>query len=114
MLASNIHILSEDVIEAAEYAKTMSAEDVNEVIDHILAEVNLSNSYHNQATADAPVNSTVMTPSVSSCTQEPMPVLKDFTELPSSSSRNLQAVQVRPGAEKRPRRVSENLSGTQD
>jgi hypothetical protein len=43
VLASNIHILSEDVIEAAEYAKTMSAEDVDEVVDHILAEVNLSN-----------------------------------------------------------------------
>ena len=114
MLAYNIHILSEDVIEAAEYAKTMSAEDVNEVIDHILAEVNLFNSYHNQATADAPVNSTVMTPSVSLCTQESVPVLNNFTELPLSCSRNLQAIQVRLGAEERPGRVSEGPPGTQD
>jgi hypothetical protein len=39
-------LLGEDLIEVAEYAKTMSAEDVDEVIDHILAEVNLSVSYH--------------------------------------------------------------------
>jgi hypothetical protein len=89
VLASNIHILSEDVIEAAEYAKTMSAEDVDEVIDHILAEVNLSNSYHNRMMADAPVNSMAMTPSVVLCTQESVPVLNDFTELSSSCSRNL-------------------------
>jgi hypothetical protein len=67
VLASNTQILSEDIIEATEYAKTMSAEDIDGVIDHILAEVNLSVSYHDRTTADAPVNSTKTTPSVSSC-----------------------------------------------
>jgi hypothetical protein len=47
-LASNIQALGEDIIEAAEYAKTMSAEDVNEMIDYILAEVNLSVSHHDR------------------------------------------------------------------
>jgi hypothetical protein len=64
--------------------------------------------------AEAPVKSMPMTPSVSSCIKEPIPVLTDPTELPSSCSRNLQAVQVRPGAEKQQRRVSEGLRGTQD
>jgi hypothetical protein len=105
VLAFDIQALDEDIKEVAEYAKTMSAEDVDEMIDHILAEVNLSVSYHDRTMTDAPVNSTAMTPSVSLCVQEPMPVLNDFTELPSSCSRNLQAVQVRPGAEERPRRV---------
>jgi hypothetical protein len=82
VLAFNIQALGEDIIEVAEYAKTMSAEDVDEVIDSILAEVYLFISYHNQMTADAPVNSTTMTPSVSLCIQEPMPVLNGFTELP--------------------------------
>jgi hypothetical protein len=42
VLAFNIRALDEDIIKVAEYAKNMSAEDVNEMIDHILAEVNLS------------------------------------------------------------------------
>jgi hypothetical protein len=67
VLESNTQILSEGIIEATEYAKTMSAEDIDRVIDHILAEVNLSVSYHDRTTADAPVNSTKMTPLVSSC-----------------------------------------------
>jgi hypothetical protein len=46
VLASDIQGLGEDIIEAAEYAKTMSAEDVDEMIDYILVEVNLSVSYH--------------------------------------------------------------------
>lgn len=33
--------LGPDIAEAVEYSKTMSAEEVEEVIDHILAEVNL-------------------------------------------------------------------------
>jgi hypothetical protein len=103
VLAFNIQALDEDIKEVAEYAKNMSAEDVDEMIDHILAEVNLSVSYHDRTTADAPTNSTKMTPSVPLCVREPMPVLNNFTELPSSCSRNLQAVQVRQGAEKRPR-----------
>ena len=94
MLAFGVQALGEDLVEVADYAKTMSDEDVDEVVDYILAEVNLSDTYHDQTTADAPVNSMTMTPSVSSCTQEPMPVLNNSTELPSSCSRNFQAVQV--------------------
>jgi hypothetical protein len=84
------------------------------MIDYILAEVNLSVSHHDRTMTYASVHSTAMTPSVSLCVREPMPVLNDSTELPSSCSRNLQAVQVRPGAEERLRRVSEGLRGTQD
>jgi hypothetical protein len=91
-LASDSQALGEDIIDVAEYAKTMSAEDVNEMIDYILAEVNLSVSHHDRTMTDAPVNSTTMIPSVSLCIQEPMPVLNDFAELPSSCSRGLQAV----------------------
>ena len=100
MLASGIQVLGEDLIEVAEYAKTMSTEDVDEVIDYILAEVNPSVPYHDRTMTDASGNSTTMTSSVSFCIQGPMPVLSIFTELPSSRSRNLQAVQVRRGAEK--------------
>jgi hypothetical protein len=103
VLAFDIGALGEDIREVAEYAKTMSAEDVDEMINYILAEVNLPVSHHDQTTTDAPFNSTTVTPSVSLYIQEPTPVLKDFTELPSSCSRNFQAVQVRRGAEKRPR-----------
>ena len=39
MLESDSQALGEDIIKAAEYARTMSAEDVNEMIDHILTEV---------------------------------------------------------------------------
>jgi hypothetical protein len=85
-LVSDIQALGDDIIEAAEYARTMSAEDVNEMIDYILAEVNLSISHHDRTMTDAPVNSTTMIPSVSLSIQEPMPVLNDFTELPSSCS----------------------------
>jgi hypothetical protein len=46
VLAFDIQALGEDIIEVAEYAKNMSPEDVDEVIDHILAEVSLSVSYH--------------------------------------------------------------------
>jgi hypothetical protein len=99
MLASDIQALGEGIVEVAEYAETMAAEDVDEVIDHILAEVNFSVSYHDRTMADAPVYSTIVTPSVSLYVQESVPVLNDFTELPSSCSRNLQAVQVRQGAE---------------
>jgi hypothetical protein len=98
-LASDSQALGEDIIEAAEYAKTMSAEDVDEIIDYILSEVNFSISHHDRTVTDAPVNSTAMISSVSLCVQEHMPVLNDPTELPSSCSRNLQAVQVRQGAE---------------
>jgi hypothetical protein len=114
VLAFDIQALGEDLIEVAEYARTMSAEDVDEVIDHILAEVNLFVLYHNRTMTDAPVNSTAMTLLVTLCIQEPMPVLNGFTELPSSCSRNFQAVQVRRGAEERPRRVSDSLPGAQD
>jgi hypothetical protein len=41
-LALDIQDLGEDIIEVAEYAKSMSAEEVDEVIDYILAEVSLS------------------------------------------------------------------------
>ena len=92
MLASDIQALGEDIIEAAEYAKTMSAEEVDEMIDHILAEVNLSVSHHDRTVTDASVNSTIMTSLVCLCIQEPMPVLNRFTELSSSCSRNLQAI----------------------
>jgi hypothetical protein len=88
-----------DLTEAAEYARTMSTEDVDEVIDHILAGVNRSVSYHNRTTTDASANSTTRTLSVSWSTWKPVPVLSDFTELPSDS-RSFQAVQVRQGAEK--------------
>jgi hypothetical protein len=94
VLASDIRDLGEDIAEVAEYAKTMSVEEVDEIIDHILAEVNLSVSHHDRTMTDASVNSTTMTPSVPLYFQEPMPVLNDFTELPSSCSRNFQAVQV--------------------
>jgi hypothetical protein len=95
VLASDSQALGEDVIEAAKYAKTMSAEDVDGMIDYILAEVNLSVSRYDRTMTYASVHSTAMTPSVSLCIQEPMLVLNDSTELPSSCSRNLQAVQVR-------------------
>ena len=95
MLAFDNQALGEDIIEVAKRAKTMSSEDVDEMIDYILAEVNLSVSHHDRTMTDVPVNSTTMTPSVSLCSQEPIPVLNEFTELPSSCSRNLQAVQVR-------------------
>ena len=91
-MASDIQALGEDIIEIAEYARTMSTEDVNEMIDYILAEVSLSVSYHDRTMTYAPVNSTAVTPSVSLCIREPTPVLNDFTELPSSCTRNLQAV----------------------
>ena len=45
-MAFNIQALDEDIKEVAEYAKNMSAEDVDEMIDHILAEVSLSVSHH--------------------------------------------------------------------
>ena len=61
MLASDIQALGEDIIEAAEYAETMSAEDVDEAIEYILAEVNLSVSYHNWTMTDSYVNSTTRT-----------------------------------------------------
>ena len=70
MLAFDTQALDEDIIEVAEYARTMSAEDVNEVIDYILAEVNLSISYHGQTT-DAPVDSMTTTPSASLCLRNP-------------------------------------------
>ena len=60
----------------------MSSDDVNEMIDYILAEVSLSVPYHDRTMTDAPTNSTTTTQSVSLCTQEPMPVLNDFAELP--------------------------------
>jgi hypothetical protein len=82
VLAFDIQALGEDIIEVAEYAKTMSAEAVDEVIDHILAEVSLSVSYHDRTMADAPVNSMATTLSVSWCTQEPMPVLKISQNFP--------------------------------
>ena len=100
MLAFDIQALGEDIIEVAEYARTMSAEDVDEMIDYILAEVYPSVSHHDQTTTDASVNSTTTILSVSLCTQEPMLVLNNFTELPSSCYRNIQAVQVRRRAEK--------------
>jgi hypothetical protein len=100
VLAYNIQALGEDIIEVAEYAKTMSAEDVDEMIDHVLAEVNLSVSHHDRTITNGSVNSTIMTSSVSLSPWEPVPVLSDFTELSSSSSRNFQTVQVRRGAEK--------------
>jgi hypothetical protein len=95
VLAFDTQALGEDIIEVADYAKNMSTEDVNEMIDHILAEVGLSDSYRDQTMTEAPVNSMEMTLSVFSWVQEPMQVLNDFTELPSSCSRNFQAVQVR-------------------
>jgi hypothetical protein len=61
VLAFDIQALGEDIIEVAEYAKIMSAEDVEEVIGYILSEVNLSDSYHDRKTADALVNSMTMT-----------------------------------------------------
>ena len=48
MLASDSRALGEDIIKAAEYARTMSAEDVNEMIDYILVEVNLFISRHDR------------------------------------------------------------------
>jgi hypothetical protein len=82
------------------------------VIDHILAEVNLSISYYDRTMADAFVNSMTRILSVSLSVQEPAPVLNNSTELPSSSYRSFQTIQVRRDAEKRPRQVSENLPGT--
>ena len=55
MLAFDTQALGEDITEVAEYAKTMSAEDVDEVIDHILTEVNLSLLYHDRTTTDTPL-----------------------------------------------------------
>jgi hypothetical protein len=78
VLAYNIQALGEDILEVAEHAKTMSAEDVDEMIDHILAEVNLSVSYHDRTITNGSVNSTIMTLSVSLSTRKPMPVLNDF------------------------------------
>jgi hypothetical protein len=46
VLAFDIQALDEDIKEVAEYAKNMTPEDVEEAIDYILAEVNLSISYH--------------------------------------------------------------------
>jgi hypothetical protein len=40
-LAFDIQALGEDIAEVEEYAKTMSDKDVDEMIDHILAEVKL-------------------------------------------------------------------------
>ena len=99
-MAFDTQALDEDIAEVADRAKTMSADDVDEVIDRILAEVSLYVLYHDRMMADAPINSTKMTLLVSLYTRESMPVLNGFTELPSSCSRDLQAVQVRPGAEK--------------
>ena len=70
-MAFNMQALGEDLIEVADYAKTMSDEDVDEVIDYILAEVNLSVSNHDRTTTDASVNSTTMTLSVSLCFRDP-------------------------------------------
>jgi hypothetical protein len=86
VLAYNIQALDEDIIEAAQYSKTMSVEDVDEIVDYILTEVGLSDSYDDRTMTDAPVNSMTTTPSVSFCIQETMPVLNDPTELPSSCS----------------------------
>jgi hypothetical protein len=46
VLAFDLQALDEDIREVAEYAKNMSVEDVDEMIDHIVAEVNLSFSHH--------------------------------------------------------------------
>jgi hypothetical protein len=43
-LASDIQALDLDIIEAKEHAKTMTPEEVEDVIDHILLEVRLSQS----------------------------------------------------------------------
>jgi hypothetical protein len=102
VLAFGVQALGEDLIEVAEYAKTMSNKDVDEVIDYILAEVTLSVSYHDQTMTDAYFYSITMTLLVCLCIRERMLILSDSTELPSSCSRNLQAIQARPGAEKRP------------
>ena len=72
----------------------MSAKDVDEVIDHILAEVNLfvphydrkMDRYIRQQHDKDPVSGFVRLVTVL--------VLNDPAELPSSCSRNLQAVQV--------------------
>jgi hypothetical protein len=71
VLAFDIQAFGGYIIEAAEYAQTMSAEDVDEMIDYILAEVNLYVLYHNRTTANAPIDSTAMTLSVSLCIQNP-------------------------------------------
>lgn len=39
MLASDIQAFGPEIIEAIEYARTMSTKDVFDVIDHILEEV---------------------------------------------------------------------------
>ena len=42
VLASDIQALGPDIIEATEHAKTMTPEEIEDVIDHILLEVCLS------------------------------------------------------------------------
>lgn len=39
MLTSDIQALGPDILEATEYARTMPAEDIEEVIEYILVEV---------------------------------------------------------------------------
>lgn len=95
MLASEIQALGPDILEAAEYARTMSAEDVDEVIEHILVEVNPFVLHKGGTMADLSFNSTIRILSVSLYIKEPVSVLNDFTELPSSCSRSLQTVQIR-------------------
>ena len=42
VLASDIQALGPDIIEAAEHSKTMTPDEIEDVIDHILLEVSLS------------------------------------------------------------------------
>jgi len=76
-----------------EYAKTMSAKDVDEVIDYILEEVEFSVLCYDRTMIDLSFNSTIMILLASLCIRKPIPaVLNNFTELPSSCSGSLQTV----------------------
>jgi len=73
--ATEIQALGPDIVEAAEYAKTMSAEDVDEMIDHILVEVGLFVSYCDRTTTDKSTNSMARTLLVSLSAEESVPAL---------------------------------------
>jgi hypothetical protein len=68
VLTSGIQALGPDIFEAAEYAKNMSARDVNEVIDYIFVEVKFFVSFVLRPNIDLSFGSTTMILSVSLCT----------------------------------------------
>ena len=93
-MAADIQALGPDVIEAAEYAKRMSREEIEEVIDHILENVGSLSA---------------------SCKAIPNPTVVSFLiawqgpKLPSPCARGGQRVQVRRDSPGRSTSVPEGL-----